>query len=140
MASATADQVAEAASHIRNVIRTIQYVGNDWNAGVRAGAETELGKALTALGEQPSQSGGKMTDFDPDTVYHVTYDGWPIMRQVSKDGQTNPIGFNDRVMALDVRKALREELTEEYMDDTEHTQASAQAIANERIKVVQEKL
>ena len=53
LGDATADQVAEAAGHIRNVIRTIQDVGNDWNAGVAYGAETELGKALNALGLKP---------------------------------------------------------------------------------------
>ena len=74
-----------------------------------------------------------MTDFDPDVVYHVTYDGWPIQRQVSKDGQTNPIGFNDLRAAQRVRDWLRSELVQEYMNDTEHTQVAASHIADQRI-------
>lgn len=81
-----------------------------------------------------------MTDsnFDPDVVYHITYDGWPIQRQVDKDGQTNPIGFNDKQRALMVRKQLRNELVEEYMSDTEHSDAAAESIADKRIKVVRQ--
>lgn len=53
MPNATADQVAAATSHIRNVLRLLQDFGGDLNAGQVADGETELGKALTALGEQP---------------------------------------------------------------------------------------
>ena len=78
-----------------------------------------------------------MTDnnFDPDVVYHITYDGWPIQRQVDKAGQTNPIGFNDKAKAMKVRNALRAELVEEYTSDTEHTEDAAEHLAVDRIKV-----
>ena len=49
---ATADQVAEAAGEIRAALHQIQYVGDDWNAGVRYSVETHLGNALQALGLQ----------------------------------------------------------------------------------------
>lgn len=78
--------------------------------------------------------------FDPDVVYHITYDGWPIQRQVSKDGQTNPIGFNDELQVRRVMSGLRQELIEEYMDDTLHTEDSASRIAEQRIKVVKQEL
>ena len=81
-----------------------------------------------------------MTDFDPDAVYHITYDGWPIQRQVDKDGQTNPIGFNSEKEAVRAREALRGELVAEYLDDSEHTQGSAQAIAERRIQLVRQDL
>ena len=81
-----------------------------------------------------------MTDFDPDTVYHITYDGWPIQRQVDKDGQTNPIGFNAEEAAYEVRDWLRRELMYEYESDTSHSDAAAESIADKRIKVVKETL
>lgn len=79
-------------------------------------------------------------DFDPDVVYHVTYDGWPIQRQVDKDGQTNPIGFNDKKIAYYVRNWLRCELVDEYTSDTSHTEEVAEKFAAERIKVVRQDL
>ena len=79
-------------------------------------------------------------DFDPDVVYHITYDGWPIQRQVDKDGQTNPIGFNNMHQAFSCAKALKAELVAEYTSDTSHTEAVAQRFADERIKIVKETL
>ncbi len=80
------------------------------------------------------------SDFDPDVVYHITYDGWPIQRQVDKDGQANPIGFNSKTMAEIACKALWQELVWEYTSDTSHTEEVAQKFADERIKVVKETL
>ena len=80
------------------------------------------------------------TDFDPDVVWHITYDGWPIQRQVDKDGQTNPIGFNSKHLAENVAYELRQELILEYESDTEHSSASAISIANKRIKLVRQDL
>ena len=86
--------------------------------------------------------GLNMTDssFDPDVVYHITYDGWPIQRQVDKDGQTNPIGFNSPRQVASCANALKAELVAEYTSDTSHTEAVAQKFANERIKIVKEEI
>ena len=83
-----------------------------------------------------------MTDnsIDPDVVYHITYDGWPIQRQVDKDGQTNPIGCNSKHLAENIAYELRQELILEYESDNEHSSASAFSIADKRIKVVRQDL
>ena len=69
----TADQVAACARHIRTALSEIQRIGNDWNAGIAAGLENDLGNALIALGLSPTTLGGRTDDvpgnFDAGWLY-----------------------------------------------------------------------